>query len=330
MRLFQAGGRRSLVLPGIALTVAAWFVFSAHDASVKLLVEDLSAWQVLFARSVVILGFCRLARGDGGLACCWKLPARNQLLLGALLYAGAWLAYFTAARSLQLAELETVYFASPIIMTVLAVIVLREKVTLSRWAGVGVGFVGVVIACQPGSPQQNGPIGLALLAAALWAYAIVLLRQHAGSVPASAQMALNNAVFLVLSGATLPSWWVTPTMSEVALMLLVGMGGALAQYLLYEGIQRAPASVLAPLEYTGLLWSFGLGFAIWGDIPPTAVFVGAALIVLSGAMVILAEWRNEQQPDTMPRSFGERWLRAWGKLVLERSRLRAMTVRSRS
>jgi drug/metabolite transporter (DMT)-like permease len=292
---------RQSVVSGAMLTLLAWFVFSFHDASVKLLVAGLSAWQVLFARSLVIVGACLCVGAGRELRSCWLPQARGKLVLGAVVYAAAWIAYFTAARSLQLAELETIYYASPFIMTVLAVVLLREKVAPSRWAGLAFGFVGALIACWPSGLDLGGPAALALLAAALWAYAIVLIRDLAARVSATAQMLLNNTVFIVLCGLTLPWWWADPGAGELALMLLVGIAGALAQYLLYEGIQRAPASLLAPLEYTGLLWAFCLGYAIWGDVPAAEVFVGAGLIVASGAMVVLDEWRRERLgPATAP------------------------------
>jgi drug/metabolite transporter (DMT)-like permease len=73
-------------------------------------------------------------------------------------------------------------------------------------------------------------------------------------------------------------------------MIVVGIAGMIAQWLLYEGIRRVPASLAAPLEYTGLLWSFGLGYLIWHTVPAFAVFVGAALITTSGVVTVFAEW----------------------------------------
>lgn len=287
------------VIAGVVLTLLAWFVFSFHDASVKLLVAGLSAWQVLFARSLVIVAACLGSGAGRELAAHWQPRARPKLVLSAVVYAAAWIAYFTAARDLQLAELEAIYYASPFIMTVLAVLLLREKVAPQLWAGLAIGFMGALIACRPGGLAPGGPAALALLAAALWAYAIVLIRDLAARIPATAQMLLNNSVFLVLCAVTLPWWWVTPGTGELALMLLVGVGGALGQYLLYQGIQRAPASLLAPLEYTGLLWAFCLGFLIWGDVPPAEVTLGAALIVVSGTLVVLGEWRRERPPTAV-------------------------------
>jgi drug/metabolite transporter (DMT)-like permease len=102
-------------------------------------------------------------------------------------------------------------------------------------------------------------------------------------------MLVNNSVFLVLCAALAPWWWRLPSGDEIAFMVLVGLAGLVAQYLLYEGLRRVPASLAAPLEYSGLLWAFGLGYLIWNDVPATAVFLGAGLIVLSGALVIIAE-----------------------------------------
>jgi drug/metabolite transporter (DMT)-like permease len=281
---------RCCTLVGIACTIAAWLVFSLHDASVKLLVADLSVWQVLFARSAVIVPICLLADGRRSTAQALSSPARSRLLLSALVYAVAWAVYYTAARHLQLAELETIYYASPAIATLLAVLLLRENVPWPRWAALALGFAGAVLACRPAGLGLTGPAGLALLAAALWAYTVVLIRQLACTVPTVAQMLLNNTVFLALAGLALPWWWQTPSGAQLALMLAIGVGGALAQYLLYEGLRHAPASVAAPLEYTGLLWAFALGFAIWGDVPAPAVFVGAGLVMLSGAVVVATEW----------------------------------------
>ncbi len=82
-------------------------------------------------------------------------------------------------------------------------------------------------------------------------------------------------------------------------MLLVGLLGALGQFLIYEGIRRAPASVVAPLEFTALLWSFLLGHAIWHDIPAMQVFLGAGFILLSGLLIVLHEWRASRRRAVM-------------------------------
>jgi drug/metabolite transporter (DMT)-like permease len=280
------------ILVGVACIVGAWLLFSLHDAAIKLLVADLSAWQVLCARSVM---FLPLSLAVGGRRCVVEVvhsSVRRKLLLGAVVYALAWVAYYAAARYLQLAELETIYYVSPVITTLLAVHFLGERVPATRWAALLVGFVGVLLACRPSAMRDLGPVALLLLGAGLWSYAIVLIREAGAEVGTEAQMLLNGGVSLALCAAAAPWWWQAPGSDDIGLMALVGGAGFVAQYLLYEGLRRAPASLAAPLEYTGLVWAFLLGFVIWGDVPAGAVFAGAALITVSGFALVALELRE--------------------------------------
>jgi drug/metabolite transporter (DMT)-like permease len=85
--------------------------------------------------------------------------------------------------------------------------------------------------------------------------------------------------------------WHAPSASQFGLLLMVGVLGGLGQFCLFEGARRAPASVMATVEYSGLLWAFVLGYAVFGDIPRPAVFAGAGLIVAAGVLLIGAERR---------------------------------------
>ena len=204
------------------------------------------------------------------------------MFLRSFLILTAWLCYYTAARDLQLAELTTIYYAAPIIITVLSVFMLGEKVPLVRWAAVAIGFVGVFIACDPADLGLSLPVLLVLAAALLWGLSIVLLRKIAMQEKTIVQMILNNGFFLVTAGLPLLYLWTTPRCGEVALLVGAGALAGFAQFTLFEGMKRAPASVIAPFEYTALVWSFLLGYLIWGDVPRSGVFVGAALIVGAG------------------------------------------------
>ena len=283
-------------LPGIGSIVAAWFFFALHDACIKLLVADLSVLQVLFVRSLVVWPACAMLGPPVASVAQVPRTAWRGLLVSALAYALAYLAYYTAARDLQLSELETVYYAAPVVSTVLAVMLLNEHVPGYRWLGLGIGFAGVLFACAPAGLHDLSAVGWALVAAVLWAYSVVLIRQVSASVSTAIQMLVNNTVFLVICGLLAPWSWETPTAWQLVLMLFVGVAGLIGQYLLFEGIRRAPASLAAPLEYTGLLWSFALGFMIWNDVPSGAVVSGAVLVAVSGAVLIVGEWRAGAAP----------------------------------
>ncbi|MBZ9674910.1 DMT family transporter [Mesorhizobium sp. ES1-1] len=280
---------RERVLAGILLTGGAYFLFSTQDASIKLLVAGMSVWQIMFFRSLTILGACAAIGGPRLFADAVGSRIVLPMLLRSAFTLAAWLCYYNAARSLQLAELTTVYYAAPIIVTVLSVFVLGEKVPLLRWLAVVIGFVGVFVACDPTHLGLSLPVLLVLGAAFLWGIAIVLLRKTALAERSMIQLLLNNFYFLLFSTVPALLWWHTPNWGELLLLASVGAFGGLAQYLLFEGMKRTPASIMAPLEYTSLLWAFALGFAIWGDVPRREVFVGAALIVVAGLLIVGTE-----------------------------------------
>lgn len=280
---------RERVLAGILLTGAAYFLFSTQDASIKLLVGGMSVWQIMFFRSVTILGACAAIGGRQLFADTVRSPIMRPMLVRSAFTLAAWLCYYNAARSLQLAELTTVYYAAPIIVTVLSVAMLGEKVPLLRWFAVLIGFAGVFVACDPTHLGLSVPVLQVLAAAVLWGIAVVLLRKTALAERSLIQLLLNNFYFLVFSAVPGLLWWHTPDGIQLLLLASVGALGGLAQYLLFEGMKQTPASILAPLEYTSLLWAFALGFAIWGDVPRREVFVGAALIVAAGLLIVGGE-----------------------------------------
>ena len=122
------------------------------------------------------------------------------MFLRSFLIMTAWLCFYTAARDLQLAELTTIYYAAPIIVTVFSIFMLGEKVPLVRWAAVAIGFVGVFIACDPANLGLSWPVLLVLAAAVLWGLAIVLMRKIAMQEKSIVQMVLSNGFFLVTTG----------------------------------------------------------------------------------------------------------------------------------
>ncbi|MDP3896538.1 MAG: DMT family transporter [Mesorhizobium sp.] len=284
---------RAKVLSGIALTSLAYFLFSFHDAVIKTMVVSFAVWQILFFRSLTILIGCLAIGGRPLLSETANSPVIRQMFLRSFLIMSAWLCYYTAAKDLQLAELTTIYFAAPIMITVMAIFMLGEKVSALRWAAVLTGFVGVFIACDPATLGFTLPVLLVLGAAFLWGLSIVLLRKIAMKEKTIVQLMLNNGFFLITAGIPMLFFWQTPDLRGSLMLFGAGVIGGFAQFTLFEGMKRAPASVIAPFEYTSLVWAFLLGYLIWGDIPRNEVFVGAVLIVAAGLMTIVGEsWRR--------------------------------------
>jgi drug/metabolite transporter (DMT)-like permease len=281
---------RSPRMAGILLATGAYFLFSGQDAAVKWLATDYAIPLLLFMRSITIV-LLVLIIGRKPLV-EQVLVSRNKLALlmrGAIILA-AWLCYYTASRHLQLAEMVTIYFAAPMMITVLSVFLLHEKVGWQRWAGTSLGFVGVVVACAPGGVHFGWPVALVLAAALLWAYSNILVRQISRTETTIVQMLFSNGAFVIACGAMLPWIWSVPSWQAIGLMAFVGLAGAGGQYLLFEGFRLAPASLVAPFEYSSLLWAFALSYIVWGDIPQHGVFLGAGIIIASGLLVVFGEW----------------------------------------
>ena len=280
---------RERVFAGILFVSLSYFLFTVHDAVIKLLVVAIPVWQVLFFRSVTILVGCLIFGGKPIFAEAARSPIIRPMFLRSFLIMTAWLCYYTAARDLQLAELTTIYYAAPIIVTVLSIFLLNEKVPLIRWGAVAIGFLGVFIACDPANLGLSLRVLLVLAAALLWGLSIVLMRKIAMQEKSIVQMVLSNGFFLVTTGLPLFYFWTTPSLREAGLLVGAGMLAGFAQFTLFEGMKRAPASVIAPFEYTALVWSFLLGYLIWGDVPRSGVFVGACLIIGAGLVIVASE-----------------------------------------
>ncbi|MGH7154554.1 MAG: DMT family transporter, partial [Acetobacteraceae bacterium] len=219
-------------------------------------------------------------------------PMKGPLAFRGMITLTAWICFYTAARSLSLAQLWSLYFAAPLIVTLMAAPLLGETVTRTRWLTVLLGFAGVLVVTDPWGVPLSVPTLLVLLAAAQWGYGVILMRQIARRESSLLQMFFINVIFLVGTGGGCAFVWQTPTPAQAVLLGLVALVGGVAQFSLFEAARNAPASVMATVEYSALIWAFALGFLIWGSIPPPATFLGAAIILSAGVVLFLGERRS--------------------------------------
>jgi drug/metabolite transporter (DMT)-like permease len=280
---------------GMMLALLAYSMLAMQDATVKWLVDTVPVWQVLFVRSAILALGCLAVGGRPLLRHAAVTPTRPLLVGRGVVTLVAWVCYFNAARFLPLGELVTLYFTAPVIVTLLAAPLLGEQVGWIRWVAVGLAFFGTVLAVNPVGLSLSPATLLVLIGALLWAYGVILTRQIARREPSLVQMFFNNCFFLLVTGIACAFTWHQPGASEMWLLMLVGLLGGIGQFSLFESAQHAPVSLTAPLEYTALLWAFLLGFLVWGDAPRPGVFLGAALILFAGLLLLLTH-RNAHKP----------------------------------
>jgi len=276
------------------LALLAYSLLSWQDAAVKWLVVTVPVAQILFVRSTLLVAGCLAGGGRPLLSRIRTTAVLPLLLLRGAVTLAAWSCYFTAARSLPLSQLLTLYFTAPVIVTLLAAPLLGEHVGRVRWIAVGIGFLGTVLAAGPTRLSFSLPTALVLAGAVLWACGVILTRRIIRHEPSLVQMLFNNLFFMAATGVMSTLHWHGADATEWLLLGLVAVLGGLGQFCLFESARMAQVSVTAPLEYTALIWAFCFGYLIWGDVPGVGVKSGAGLIAAAGLLLVAHERRAKR------------------------------------
>jgi drug/metabolite transporter (DMT)-like permease len=197
---------------------------------------------------------------------------------------------FTAVSLLPLTQSTAISFSAPLFMTALSALVLKEPVSPHRWAAVAVGFVGVLIMVHP-DPRQFASVGVlfAIAAAVGSAGAMIAIREISRTEPGPTIVFYFTLAGAVVGLASLPFGWVVPDAHLLGLLVSAGLIGGTGQLLLTEAIRRAPVAVVAPFDYTQLVWAGLIGFAVWGERPHLPTLVGAMVVALSSTYIL---WRE--------------------------------------
>lgn len=300
---------------GIAFLIAGVAVFSAQDLILKLLSGDYPLSQAMVLRSLTSLPILAvLVHLSGGLRSLIA-PGWPVMLLRGIVMFLAYLSYYLALPALPLATTVALYFAAPLMITVLSVLMLREHVSPPRWLAVLVGFGGVLVMVRPGSAVFDWAALLPIASGAAYGLSMILARTMGQSHSAAALAFHGNAVFLagalVLSaqfgtGADsvdshpslqfLLRGWVTPDWTDAGLMAACGVIAAAGLVLLTQAYRVAEASTVAPFEYTGMIWGVLWGWLFWTDWPDRTAWSGIAIIIGAGLFVLWRETREAKAP----------------------------------
>jgi drug/metabolite transporter (DMT)-like permease len=276
---------------GIALVALAYFVISGTDAAVKWALPEVGTAMAMIWRGVIGAGcVALLARGRGLFPRDRRLLAARSLLHTAV--SGAW--YWAWARGMPLADSYAVAATAPLLMTVLAVPMLAERVGWRRWTATLVGFGGVLVMLQPSGDLWRIETPVLLVAVAAMAvtriWTRVLARSDTPAAIAFWLMVAHVPVGLALLPVFPPpsgSW--VPSLGAAAALTAFGAANALAHVLFGRAFALAPVSVLAPFEYSPLLWGGVLGFLIWAEVPSWTTLGGAAIVVAAGLYTLHRE-----------------------------------------
>ena len=277
------------------LAAAGWMLaavasFSLMDAGMKLLSAHYPPLQVTLLRGAASLPFVLVwVLASAGVRSIVPVRWGLHLLRGVLgmVMIGC---FVYALRRMPLSTAYTLYFVAPLLVAALSVPMLGERVGPRRWTAIGIGMLGVVVVLRPGVDGLVSLPGLmVLLAATAYAIAAVTVSLLTRTDTPQSMVVWFLAIMAVGAGLAAIPGWVPLRWEHAALILGMGLAGAFGQIALTSAFMRGDASMIAPLEYTGLVWVIAWDWLLWQTLPDAATWTGAAIIVASGLYLLRRE-----------------------------------------
>ena len=288
---------------GVLIMLLAMFLFSLNDAMGKWLVSTYSVGQVLLLRSAVALVILLPFLWKSGLKPI--LSAERPLLQFArVVFSTAEVfCFYWAVYFLPLADVMTYWLAAPIYVAAMSPFLLKEKVGPIRWAAIGLGFVGVLVALTPSG--EINPLAILVSVVGTLAFALMVItgRTLRGTPD-------KTLVFFQITGALVagllltPFGWVTPTIPDFLLLGTLGVVAMLAHMCVNRAVKLADAAAVAPLQYTLLPWAIIFGYLFFDELPRALTLAGAAIIITSSFIIYLREKRTRRTTAPAPSTSG--------------------------
>jgi len=220
--------------------------------------------------------------------------------------------FFEGLRRLPLVDAIAIAFAAPLFVAALSGPLIGEKVGLQRWAAVMVGFVGVVIALIAAPRGDQGSFFahlntgalLVLISALFYALTLITLRRISGKDSSHNILFHTSTATLVIVCPLAAMYWKWPTGPDWGIMILQGTSSAFAQLCMIKAFRSGEAAMLAPIEYTALVWAAFLGWSIWSEIPTLQTLGGAAIIIAANLFIAHREVHHARkaQRDAVPEN----------------------------
>ncbi|MFG1186647.1 MULTISPECIES: DMT family transporter [Xanthobacter] len=277
-------------LVGIALMCLAVMSFALTDTTAKWLSAHINVLIVVWARYVIHFALSLLVFNP------WTVPGLMrtqrpglQIVRSALLFATTAL-NFTALQFLQLDQTVSIMFSIPFFVALFAGPLLGERVGLERWLAIIVGFAGILLVVRPGAGGIHPAAILSLVAAATYALYSITTRMLARTDASKTTLFYTALVGSVVASIPLPFVWETPRdPAVIGAMIGLGAVAGAGHFVLILAHARAPAATLAPYIYTQILSMIALGWLVFGQVPSLWTLAGAAIVIASGAYLLVRD-----------------------------------------
>ena len=278
---------------GISITILGGLCFAIQDAGIKWLSAEIAVLQILFLRSLFGLVFLGTSSAFSGEAISFRVSRPWLLATRTGLNILSWVLFFTSLKYLPLATAVALFFSFPLFLTIISVPLLGESVGIRRIIAIIVGFAGVLLITNP-TEGLSIPAVMMLGAALGWAIVASLTRILGEKENTTTLLFYTLFGFAVL--LAVPQYWLWHSIEFESYLMIVGIAfvGVIAQFSVTKAYAIASPSLIAPFEYTALIWSALLGYLVWSDIPDVYAIAGAFLIIGSGVYVIHRESLNSK------------------------------------
>ena len=297
---------------GAISLVLAIFIFSLQDIAVKWIGGDYSVLEIVVFRSLIALPCTFLFlhyEGRRGLPTTGQ--PKLEYIRGFFLFL-SFTTYMMALPALPLADVAAIRNSGPLLITFLSVVWLGEKVGPRRWLALIVGFIGVLLIVQPGSGTFNLGSIFVLIATLFYALSVMVTRKLQTTDSSATMAYYSSLVYLVISFILAPlagvvgeipdahlsiaflfRAWIMPTLLDWVIMSGLGLVWAGGMYFVARAYSLAQASVVAPFEYTPLLFNVIWGLVLWREVPTLTTVAGALLTVVSGMYILYREQKEQ-------------------------------------
>ncbi len=276
-------------LKGALLSLAAFAFYATHDVVVKYLGADYTSFQIIFFSG--LMGFPLVTmmlmadRTDGNLIP--KHPWWTALRTVSAVATGAM--GFYAFSKLPMAQCYAIFFAMPILITLMAIPMLGEKIGLRRGIAVVVGLLGVIIVLRPGQVDLGLGHLAALAAATTGAMTSVIVRKIGNDERSVVLMLYPMVASVILMGLALPFVYVPMPLNHLGLLAVMALLGLIGSVLVIAAYRTAPAIIVAPMQYSQIIWAVIYGYLFFDESMDGYTALGTAVIVASGTYIVLRE-----------------------------------------
>lgn len=288
---------------GIALMVIATICFTSMQSVIRIVAEDatnpLHPLAIVFLRNV----FGVIALAPVLLRSGWLVFRTRRIKLHfarALVQSGGMMSFFVGLTMIPFAEVTALSFSAPLFATVLAVLVMGERLRMRRISALIIGFAGVLVVVQPGTGALSVGALLILGSSFIWSVAMTIIKSLSRT-ESSVTTTLYAGIFMAL--ITFPPAyfvWTNPSLVQLGWLLLIGIAGSLGHVAFAQAFKLADMSAVLPLDFLRLVWASAFGFLLFAEVPTLASWLGGLIIFASASYIAIREATLARQANRKP------------------------------